>query len=103
MTGWEKVKGYVDCESFEIIEWDEETNTIYNAVCTMRSPEWPNCNRCKSRVEYREDDHSLLSSDMADLTQADVDILTGSINRTVRTMPAGDAEVKRLFNIWIQL
>jgi hypothetical protein len=92
-----------NCEFFEIIDWDEETNEVLHAVCTMPSPCWPNCKKCKSRMEYREDDHSLLSSDMADLTQGDIDTLTGSINRTVRMNPAGDAEVKRLFNIWIQL
>jgi hypothetical protein len=41
-----------DCDFFEIIDWDEETNEIYHAVCTMPSPCWPNCNKCKDKVEY---------------------------------------------------
>jgi hypothetical protein len=41
-----------DCEFYEVIDWDEDTQEIYHAVCTLPSPVWPNCNRCKSKAEY---------------------------------------------------
>lgn len=43
-----------ECEWFEIIDWDEDTNEIIHAVCTLPSPAWPNCNRCKKKAEYRD-------------------------------------------------
>jgi len=106
----------VDCEFFEIIDWNEETNEIYNAVCTMPSPIWPNCNRCQHREEYMEDapkpvpttppspsDKVLLKTQLIKLTQGDVDILDGSVNRKVRIDIGEDTEVKRLYHIYKSL
>jgi hypothetical protein len=101
----------VKCEFFEIIDWDEETQEIYHAVCTMPSPCWPNCNRCQSRVEYRdveEEETPVYDTLMtgaygAVLIQRDVDILDGSINRSVRLTDVQDAEVKRLYKIYKSL
>ena len=42
----------------------------------------------------------LLKTQLVHLTQADVDILDGSINRTVRTDADEDAAVKQLYRIW---
>ncbi len=40
-----------DCEFFEPIDWDEETEEVFHAVCTLPSATWPNCNRCQERIE----------------------------------------------------
>ena len=107
----------VDCDYFEVIEWDEDTQEIYNAVCTMPSPCWPNCNRCQHRMEYRDvaaklqeadaigtyKPTTLLSSAAAELWQSDVDVLDGSANRAVRIDPNEDKEVKALYKIWKSL
>lgn len=44
----------VDCDYFEIIDWDEGTNEVIHAVCSMPSSCWPNCGSCGDRVPYRE-------------------------------------------------
>ncbi len=94
----------VDCNFFEVIDWDENTEKIIHAVCTMPSPCWPNCGSCTDKEQFTmPGDHSLISSAIEDLTQGDVDILSGSINRRVRMNPANDVEVKRLYNIWKSL
>jgi len=74
----------VDCDYFEIIEWDEETEQIYNAMCSMPSPCWPNCGSCVDRKPYIEAPGStvcmqrwLLGKNIV-LTRGDVDILDGS-------------------------
>ena len=100
----------VNCEFFEIIDWNEETQEIYHAVCTMPSPCWPNCNKCQSRVEYRDVEYGnkvlmerwLLGKHIT-LTQGDVDILDGSGNRKVRIDPNMDAEVKNLYDMYKSL
>jgi hypothetical protein len=98
------VKGYVDCEFFEIIEWDEETNEIYNAVCTMPSPCWPNCNKCQHKEEYAPTSNPvLLSSAKERLFQTDAELLNKSPNAMVRQEPADDTEVKRLYDIYVSL
>ena len=43
-----------NCEHFEIVDWDEDTQEIYHAVCTISSDCWPNCNRCQKKVEYKD-------------------------------------------------
>lgn len=50
-----------------------------------------------------EEETSLMNSAVAVLTQADVDILDGSINRSVRTNDDADTEVKRLYHIYKSL
>jgi hypothetical protein len=112
-NGWESIKGYVDCENFEIIEWDEETQEIYNAVCTIHSPCFPTCDGCSSKVAYlpapvpttpaAPTPTSLLHTQLVSLTQGDVDILNGSVNRKVRVDVYEDGEVKRLYEIWRSL
>ena len=106
-----------DCEFFEIIDWDEETQEIYHAVCTMPSPHWANCGSCPDRVPYREQAALLQEADMlgtyeppvlmrsagAALWQSDTEVLDGSINRSVRINPDEDAEVKRLYHIYKSL
>ena len=47
--------GEYDCDYFEVIDWDEETNELIHAVCSISSKDWPNCNKCQQRVEYRPD------------------------------------------------
>ena len=112
-----QTKGRVDCEFFEIIDWDEYTNTIIHAVCSMPSPTWPNCNRCQHKVEYADTAAEIQEADMlgtykpttlmhsasASLWQSDVDVLDGSINRGVRINPDEDTEVKRLYHIYKSL
>ena len=107
----------VDCEFFEIIDWNEETQEIYHAVCTRPSPIWPNCNRCQHKVEYRDvaaevqeaadlgtyKPTVLLKTIEAELWQSDVEILDGSINRQVRVNNDEDNEVIRLYHIWKSL
>ena len=107
----------VDCEFFEIIDWNEETNEIYQAVCTLPSPTWPNCNRCQHKMEYKDvaaevqeadmlgtyKPHVLLSSIEAELWRTDVEVLDGSINRQVRVNNDEDTEVHRLYHIWKSL
>jgi len=105
----------VDCDFFEVIEWDEESGEIYNAVCMMPSPCWPNCNRCQDRAEYRDIREK---SDVAYstvrmqrwingkhyiLTQSDIDVLSGSRNRRVRIADMDDVEVKNLYDMWKRL
>lgn len=43
-----------ECEAFEIIDWDEDTNEIIHAVCTDHNPCWPNCNLCMGVAEYAD-------------------------------------------------
>lgn len=50
-----QTKGRVNCEFFEIIDWDYSTNEVILAICTGPVHTcWPNCNRCLSKVEYKE-------------------------------------------------
>jgi hypothetical protein len=105
-----RMKGDVDCEFFEIIDWDESTNEVIHAVCTIPSSSWPNCNRCQERMEYRDvstpsaaTPTTLLKTRIATLTQGDVDALSGSANRKVRIDMAEDLEVKRLYEMWKEL
>jgi len=112
-----QTKGRVDCEFFEIIDWDESTNEILHAVCSMPSTCWPNCGSCTDRVAYKDTAAEvqeaadlgtykptvLVHSAIAELWQSDVDVLDGSINRGVRINPDEDAEVKRLYHIWKSL
>lgn len=54
------IAAYVDvlspnCEFFEVVDWDEDTQEIYHAVCTRHDEVWPNCNRCQNKAEYKED------------------------------------------------
>ena len=42
----------VDCDYFEVIDWDQDTNEIYHAVCGKSSACFPNCNSCNERVPY---------------------------------------------------
>ncbi len=42
------------CEFFEVIDWDVDTNEIIHAVCTDHNPNWPNCNMCQGKWEYRD-------------------------------------------------
>jgi len=104
----------VDCDYFEIIEWDEETEQIYNAMCSMPSPCWPNCGSCVDRKPYIEpvpvpttppnpSDKVMLNTQLIALTQGDVDILDGSRSRHVRIDNYEDAEVKRLYDIYKSL
>ncbi len=97
----------VDCEFFEIIDWNEETQEIYHAVCTMPSPCWPNCNRCQNKVEYRDvaptSNPILISSKDERLFRTDAALLGKSPNATVRQEPADDLEVKRLYDIYKSL
>jgi hypothetical protein len=103
----------VDCEFFEIIDWDESTNEVIHAVCTMPSPTWPNCNRCKDRMEYSdvEEDASGNTIRMVrwvlgkqhTLTQGDIDVLDGSRSRKVRIDVMEDVEIKNLYDMWKQL
>lgn len=107
----------VDCEFFEIIDWDEDTNEIIHAVCSMPSSCWANCGSCTDRVPYKEKAALLqeadtlgtyklpvlLRSNAAALWTWDVEVLDGSINRSVRISPDEDAEVKRLYHMWKSL
>jgi hypothetical protein len=102
----------VNCEWFEIIDWDEETQEIYYAVCSMPSPCWPNCNRCQSRVEYKDvaeeeetPNNNILmrGAHGAVLLRSDVGILDGSINRSIRLTEVHDTEVRRLYKMYKQL
>ena len=107
----------VDCNFFEVIDWDEDTNEVIHAVCTMPSPCWANCGSCTDRVPYRE--HAALLQEAKDLGtykqpvlmrsieaalwQSDVDVLDGSINRQVRIDNDEDNEVHRLYHIYKSL
>ena len=107
----------VDCNFFEVIEWDEDTDEIIHAVCTMPSPHWANCGSCTDRVPYKEQAALLQEADMlglykppvlmrgagAALWQSDVDVLDGSINRQVRVNNDEDNEVHRLYHIYKSL
>ena len=42
----------VNCDWFHVVDWDEDTQEIYHAVCTRPSEHWPNCNQCEHKVEY---------------------------------------------------
>lgn len=93
-----------DCEFFEIIDWDEETQEIYYAMCTRSSPNWANCNSCTDRIPGPQPDSAvLLSREGQVLTRADVDILDGSRNRSVRIGSHDDAQVKVLYDMYKQL
>jgi len=112
-----QTKGRVDCDFFEIIDWDEGTNEVLFAVCTMPSPTWPNCNRCQNKVEYRDTVASIQEADMlgvykplplmhsaaAELLQSDVDVLDINIDHQVRYDEDEGIEVKRLYNIYKSL
>jgi len=107
----------VDCDFFECIEFDEESGEVYNAVCTMPSPCWPDCGSCMSRKPYMDTiaevqeaeqlgtyrPHVLMQSIEADLLRSDVDVLDGSINRQVRINNDEDNEVHRLYHIYKSL
>jgi len=109
----------VDCDYFEVIDWEEDTNKIIHAVCSMPSPCWPNCGSCTDRVPYKYKENAallqeadmlglykppvLLRSKAAALWQSDVDVLDGSQDIAVRINPYEDAEVKRLYHIWKSL
>jgi len=95
----------VDCEWFEIIDWNEKTNEIYHAVCSMPSSCWANCGSCTDRVPVQPSDSAVcmsrwILSKTITLTRADVDILDGSRNRTVRIDQMEDAQVKNLYDMW---
>ena len=102
----------VNCNYFEVIEWDEKTQEIYNAVCTMPSPIWPNCNRCQHREEYRDIGNvpgdtvrmqRWANGKQYTLTQGDIDILAGSRSRRVRIDTMDDVEIKNLYDMWKSL
>jgi hypothetical protein len=105
-----QTKGRVGCDFFEIIDWDESTNTVLHAVCTMPSPCWPNCNRCQDKVEYADTGNTaptsnpvLMSSAKERLLNTDAELLGKSPDAMVRQEPEDDAEVKRLYDIWKSL
>jgi len=162
----------VDCDYFEVIDWDEETEEVIHAVCSRPSPYWPNCNKCLDRVKVDDeidtkdtlidelvevkdiitaavkwwdeeakyltqgdygghnvfdDDPEwvvlarktlddappptsskpsntvLLKTQLTTLTQGDVEILDGSINRQVRVDNDEDNEIHRLYHIYKSL
>ena len=105
-----QTKGRVDCEFFEIIDWDESMNEVLYAVCTMPSPCWPNCNRCQDKVEYKDTGDAaptsnpvLMSNAKERLFQTDAELLNKSPGAMVRQEPVDNAEVKRLYNMWKSL
>jgi hypothetical protein len=91
-----------NCEYFEIIDWNENTQEIYHAVCTTSSTNWPNCGSCEDKVECAGG-KELLSNKQTKLTQGDVDILDGSLARKVRCNVDEDVRVKYLYKIWKSL
>ena len=94
-----------NCEWFEIIDWDEETNEIYYAVCTRSSEHWKDgtCGpNCEHRVECAGG-KVLLTAQNIELTQGDVDILDGSKSRLVRCNETEDVRVKALYKTWKSL
>lgn len=98
----------VDCEYFEIIDWNEDTNEIYHAVCTMPSACWANCGSCTDRVPVQPSDSHVcmgrwIFGKTITLTRDDVDILDGSRNRTVRVDQMEDAQVKNLYDMYKSL
>lgn len=45
-----------NCNWFHLVDWDEDTNEIIHAVCTLPSKCWPNCDRCLHKAEYADID-----------------------------------------------
>jgi hypothetical protein len=43
-----------ECQAFEVLDFDEETGEILNAMCSDKNPCWPNCNKCMNRWEYKD-------------------------------------------------
>jgi hypothetical protein len=60
-------------------------------------------NAPKPVPKVHEPNDVLLKTATNHLTQMDVDILDGSINREVRLNPDDDAEVKALYRVWESL
>ena len=114
---YENANAWIDCNWFEVIDCDEDTQKIYHAVCSMPSTCWPNCASCTDRKAYKDvvaevqeadalgvcTPTVLMRSNSAVLMPSDVEILIGSINRRVRINPDEDAEVKRLYHMWESL
>ena len=114
---YENANAWIDCNWFEVIDCNEDTQEIYHAVCTKPSPCWPNCKSCTDREAYMDTVAQVQEADMlgavvppvlmrsksAVLMPSDVEVLTGSVNRTVRIDRAEDAEVKRLYHIYKSL
>jgi NAD-dependent dihydropyrimidine dehydrogenase PreA subunit len=100
-------KPMVDCDYFEVIDFDEETGQVIHAVCSRSSSCWANCGSCVDRKPYLaftpSYNHVLMESKEATLTQGDVNVLDGSINRQVRINNDEDVGVKRLYNIYKSL
>jgi hypothetical protein len=97
----------VDCDYFEVMDFDEETGKVIHAVCSISSSCWANCGSCVDRKPYLaftpSYNHVLMNSKEAKLTQGDVNVLEGSINRKVRINNDEDNEVHRLYKMYKQL
>jgi len=107
---WEEfynnTNAWINCNFFEVIDWDEDTQEIYHAVCTMPSTCWANCGSCTDRVPVGNMALRMarwVGGRQISLRQADIDILDGSKNRTVRIDTKEDAEVKYLYDMWKSL
>lgn len=46
---YDNANSWVDCEHFEVIDWDEDTQEIYHAMCTLKKSNWKTCENCKDK------------------------------------------------------